>query len=215
MTIPYQAPTRPLFGTSAEDYIDAVLGCVPGAADRLRIDAELRARLDPTVTLERAIATYGRPRDLAEFYLAAKPLESAPFFRRAIAALIDIPSVMVTGFLIFYLSWQLMGRGDQSLIASIMSGNPYAVILGFASLFVMSPVYYVVAESTFSRTVGKALLGLRVVRESGAKISVGQAIVRQIPLFFSFYLIDAAFALFTEKKQRAFELISRTRVVRA
>ena len=56
-------------------------------------------------------------------------------------------------------------------------------------------------------------MGLRTVRESGAKITIGQAVVRQIPLFFSFYLFDALFALFTKKKQRLFELISKTRVV--
>jgi uncharacterized RDD family membrane protein YckC len=36
-----------------------------------------------------------------------------------------------------------------------------------------------------------------------------------VPLFFSFYVLDAAFALFTTKKQRLFELISKTRVVKA
>lgn len=213
MTIPYQAPTRPLFGTSAEDYIDAVLGCVPAEADRQRIDAELRARLDPAVTLDRAVATYGQPRDLAEFYLAAKPLESAPFFRRAVAALIDIPSVIATGFAIFYFAWKLFGSGG-SFITAILTGNILAIGLCFATLFLMSPLYYITAETMFSQTVGKAIMGIRTVRESGARITIGQAIVRQIPLFFSFYVLDAAFALFTKKKQRLFELISKTRVVR-
>jgi uncharacterized RDD family membrane protein YckC len=214
MTIPYQAPTRPLFGTSAEDYIDAVLGCVPAAADRQRIDAELRARLDPAVTVERAIAIYGRPRDLAEFYLAAKPLESAPFVRRAIAALIDIPSVIATGFAIFYFGWQLFGSGG-SFITAILTGNILAIGMGFAALFLMSPLYYITAETTLSQTVGKAIMGIRTVRESGARITIGQAFVRQIPLFFSFmYALDAGFALFTKKKQRLFELISKTRVVK-
>src|SRR4051812_33048997 len=214
MTIPYQAPTRPLFGTSAEDYIDAVLGCVPAAADRQRIDAELRARLDPAVTLERATATYGQPRDLAEFYLAAKPLESAPFVRRAVAALIDIPSVIATGFAIFYFAWKLFGSGE-TFVTAILTGNVLAIGMCFATLFLMSPLYYITAETMFSQTVGKAIMGIRTVRESGARITIGQAVVRQIPLFFSFYVLDAAFALFTKKKQRLFELISKTRVVKA
>src|SRR3954470_1125482 len=114
MTIPYQASSRPLYGTSAQDYIDAVLGCVPAVEDRQRIETELRGRLDPEISVERAVATYGHPRDLAEFYLAAKKLESAPFFRRLVAALIDIPSVLIAGFLIFYLAWKLIGRGGES-----------------------------------------------------------------------------------------------------
>jgi uncharacterized RDD family membrane protein YckC len=50
---------------------------------------------------------------------------------------------------------------------------------------------------------------------SGARISVGQAIVRQLPMFLQVYWIDVLFALFTDKSQRAFEMLSKTRVVRA
>ena len=57
--------------------------------------------------------------------------------------------------------------------------------------------------------------GIRVVSETGARISLGQAIVRQLPMFLQVYWIDAMFALFTDKSQRAFEMLSKTRVVRA
>jgi uncharacterized RDD family membrane protein YckC len=63
--------------------------------------------------------------------------------------------------------------------------------------------------------VGKRLLGLRVVRESGARISFGQAVVRQLPMFLQVFWIDAMFALFTDRKQRAFEVLSKTRTVLA
>lgn len=214
MTIPYQAPPRPLYGTSAHDYVEEVLACVPGAENRQRIEAELWARLDPRIPIEQAIATYGHPRDVAELYLAATPLVSAPFFRRVAAALIDIPSVVLSGFGFFYVMWKVIGTGE-SFITAIVTGNPIAIALCFATLFLMSPMYYIIAETTTSQTVGKYIMGLRTVRESGAKISVGQAILRQVPLFFSFYAFDALFALFTSKKQRLFELISKTRVVRA
>lgn len=213
MTVPY--PTRPLFGTSAEDYIDEVIGCVPPGPQRQRIEMELRARLDPQVTLEQAIARYGHPRDVAEFYLASAPLESAPFFRRLVAAMIDIPSVIATGVLFFYFAWKLIGFGSQSFIGAILVGNPLAIVLCFATLILMSPMYYIVSETWTSQTVGKALMGLRTVSESGVKITVGQAIVRQIPLVFGFYFFDGLFALFTRRKQRLFELISKTRVVKA
>jgi uncharacterized RDD family membrane protein YckC len=212
MTIPYQA--SPIFGTSAQDYIDAVLAWVPATEQRQRIEMELRSRLDSRVTIEQATATYGRPRDVAEFYLAAQPLQSAPFFRRLVAALIDIPSVILTGFLFFYFLWKIISRGESPLVA-VFGGNVIAIVLCILTAALMTPAYYVIAESWTSQTIGKALMGLRTVRESGAKISVGQAIVRQIPLFAGFYLFDAAFALFTKKKQRLFELLSKTRVVRA
>lgn len=52
-----------------------------------------------------------------------------------------------------------------------------------------------------------------MVRESGARITLGQSMLRQLPWFLQIFWADALFALFTEKKQRAFELISKTRVV--
>ena len=202
----------------ADEYIDNVLSYVPPGPQRERIELDLRANLAAHVgrgTLDPAFEQFGEPRAVAESYLAREPLVAGPIGRRILAAMIDIPSVIASGFVLFYAAWKLFGTTDSSFIASIVAGNPVAMALGLATLMVMSPLYYVVAESTTGQTVGKALLGLRVVRESGAKISVGQAIVRQIPLMCNFYLLDAAFALFTDKKQRAFEMISKTRVVRA
>ena len=63
------------------------------------------------------------------------------------------------------------------------------------------------------RTLGKRLLGIQVVRESGARISLGQSLLRQLPFVGQFFFIDALFALFTVKKQRAFEMLTRTRAV--
>lgn len=63
-------------------------------------------------------------------------------------------------------------------------------------------------------TIGKRLMGIHVVRESGARISLGQSLIRQLPILGSaLIIIDVAFALFTERKQRAFELITKTRAV--
>jgi hypothetical protein len=82
-------------------------------------------------------------------------------------------------------------------------------------LFVISPLYTVLSEYCAGKTVGKWLTGLRVVRESGARIGLGQAFVRQLALVFQVFMFDCLFALFTEKRQRACELLSKTRVVRA
>ena len=50
------------------------------------------------------------------------------------------------------------------------------------------------AEARYCRTPGKKLMGLYVVRESGARISFGQAIVRQLPVFLNIFWIDALFS---------------------
>ena len=39
--------------------------------------------------------------------------------------------------------------------------------------------------------------------------------MRNLPWLLEFFWIDALFALFTDKRQRAFELLSKTRVVRS
>ena len=65
------------------------------------------------------------------------------------------------------------------------------------------------------QTLGKRVAGLQVVRESGAPIGLGQAIVRLLPVALQIFWIDVLFALFTDKRQRAFEMLSKTRVVRA
>ena len=87
----------------------------------------------------------------------------------------------------------------------------FTVFVGGSILF---GVYTIVAEHNAGRTLGKRVLGIRVVRETGARISLGQAIVRQLPMFLQVFWIDVLFALFTDKSQRAFELLSKTRVVR-
>lgn len=75
-------------------------------------------------------------------------------------------------------------------------------------------IYTVIAESQTGQTIGKRARGIHVVRESGRRASLGQAFVRQLPILLNIYWIDAMFALFTEKRQRAFEVLSKTRVVR-
>ncbi len=73
--------------------------------------------------------------------------------------------------------------------------------------------YPVLAEYLYGKTFGKHIMGLRVVRESGARISFGQSVVRQLPMLTQVWWIDMLFALFTDRHQRAFELLSKTRVV--
>lgn len=92
--------------------------------------------------------------------------------------------------------------------------GPLAVLASVILATWLFALGIVVAEARLGQTLGKYLFGLRVVRESGARISVGQAVVRQLPMFLEVFFVDALFALFTEKSQRAFELLSKTRVVR-
>ena len=142
---------------------------------------------------------------LAESYLSAVPLTAASFLSRVGAKLIDA--------VVFFI-----GAAILACTAWFLAPDELAPIFLFVTILFSSlsfAVYTVLAESTSGQTVGKRLMAIRAVRESGARISAGQAVVRQLPMFFEVFWVDALFALFTERSQRAFELLSKTRVIRS
>lgn len=195
---------------TADDYVNRVLDWLPaGTPDRHQIGTELRGLLTERVaggqSIDEAVAQLGDPLALAESYLTAVPLVSAPFGRRAAAKLID--AALILAFIVPSVLFLFMVARDEV--------RPFLVLGGVLIATFAVALYLVFAEVRFGQTIGKHFLGLRVVRESGARISVGQSIVRQLPMFMQMYWIDVLFALFTEKSQRAFELLSKTRVVRS
>ena len=144
---------------------------------------------------------------LAESYLSAVPLVSAPYWRRAAAKILDVLLLTVAAFVIFAPGVWLLWYNEHHMLLAFM---PLLVILTVSLLFL---VYTAVSEWQWGQTVGKYLLAVRAVRESGARVSIGQAVVRHLPVILQVFWIDVLFALFTEKSQRAFELLSKTRVV--
>jgi uncharacterized RDD family membrane protein YckC len=202
-----------------EEFIDQVLSRIPHTPRRQQIEMDLRAhiaeRLEHGQTVDEAIAQFGDPDILAESYLASIPLVSASFLDRAAAKLIDIPAILVTGAAFLWAIWQLVGPPGQPFIPGIVqTESPIVRVVCLLALVVMCPGYFIFSEYLTDQTLGKRMLGLRVVRESGARIGLGQSVVRQLPLVGSFFLLDVLFAPFTDKHQRAFELITKTRVVR-
>ena len=135
------------------------------------------------------------------------PLVGAPFWRRAAAKILDVLVLSAAAFVIFApVAWLLCTLEHEFLLAFM----PLLVILTVSLLFL---VYTAVSEWQWGQTIGKYLLGVRAVRESGARLSIGQAVVRHLPVILQVFWIDVFFALFTEKHQRAFEMLSKTRVV--
>lgn len=197
---------------TAEDYIDRVLQHMPGATPlRSQIALELRGHFAERATngqsLDDIIRQLGDPVALAESYLSAVPLVSAPFWRRAAAKILDVLLLTVAAFMIFAPGVWLLWYNEHHMLLAFM---PLLVILTVSLLFL---VYTAVSEWQWGQTVGKYLLAVRAVRESGARVSIGQAVVRHLPVILQVFWIDVLFALFTEKSQRAFELLSKTRVV--
>jgi uncharacterized RDD family membrane protein YckC len=152
--------------------------------------------------LDAVLARFGDPARLAASYLSEVPLVSASSWRRAVAMAIDVAIPAIIAVPLAALAE--VSPDTLPFVPAIIS--LFAVIAGFVA-------YIVVGESRYGQTLGKHWLNLLVVRESGARISVGQAIVRLLPCVLHIWWIDMIFALFTERRQRAFELLSKTRVV--
>jgi uncharacterized RDD family membrane protein YckC len=196
--------------TTADGFISRVLDALPTATPRRhQIAMELRShiaeRLSSGLPLDAVLAQLGDPLALAESYLSAVPLVPGSFWARAAARIVDLLIVAAVLAPFGLLAW----------FASPPEVMPLFV-LGYVLLgSLLFAAYPIVTEAVYGKTVGKHLMGLRVVRESGARISLAQSIVRQLPVFLQVFWIDALFALFTERHQRAFELLSKTRVVRA
>jgi uncharacterized RDD family membrane protein YckC len=189
-------------------YVQSVVDHLPrGLPLRDQIAMELRShvaeRVEHGQPLDDVLRQLGDPLTLAESYLAAVPLQNARLLPRIVAKLIDVAVVVSVVVAIAAALWSVLPQEAVNFL-------PVLSILACVFDFV---AYTAIAEYRYGRTLGKRLMGIQVVRESGARISLGQALLRQLPFFGQFFFIDALFALFTERRQRAFELITKTRAV--
>jgi uncharacterized RDD family membrane protein YckC len=196
---------------TTDQYVQAVLSHMPASTPRReQIGTELRShiveRLEHGVPLDEVLRQLGDPAALADSYLAEVPLTLPPHGRRIVAKVVDTLVILFGMALIALASVGSAALVDEDLI---WLGMVEAIILGG----ILGSMYTVVAEWHYGQTIGKYLCDLRVVRESGGRISFGQSIVRQLALFLQVGWIDAMFVLFTDRRQRAFELLSKTRVV--
>ena len=74
--------------------------------------------------------------------------------------------------------------------------------------------YFPLLEARFGKTLGKHLVAIRVIRENGAPIGLGQAFVRRLSFYFEMLVVDALFIPFTDHRQRALDIVAKTIVAR-
>lgn len=195
---------------TADAYIASVLDQMPNDTPlRDQIAMELRGhvaeRQEQGVEMDDILDQLGDPKLLAESYLSAVPLEAASAGERLAAKFIDAFMSLLVLVPLMYLCTRVAPGIPLVTVVLLVGLGGGCVLLG---------IYTTIAESSSDQTIGKKWMGIRVVRETGARISYGEALVRQLPLVFQVIWVDALFALFTDRSQRAFELLSRTRVVR-
>lgn len=117
-----------------------------------------------------------------------------------------------------------------SIVIGLMSGGGYAehgdgwgnagVNIGgnlFWLLLAVAVGYYVVCEAATGATLGKRMVGIRVIGEDGEHITFGAAVIRNVlrlidALFF--YLVGFMFALLSARGQRLGDRAAHTIVIR-
>jgi uncharacterized RDD family membrane protein YckC len=143
-------------------------------------------------------------------------LQYAGFLPRAAAFVIDM---------VIVLSIMAAMIGLGAMISNIVPPDPEGVetviggvLIGIAGVFAISAVglmllFFPILEGRFGQTPGKRLLNLRVLKENGLPIGYKEALLRRLSFYFDFFLPDALFIPFTQKKQRALDIVARTIVV--
>ena len=209
--------------SAEETYIRNVLGRVWVDDDhRRRLEADLRAHFararedgEPAASVA---ARLGAPEEVAAEMMADVEIEVAGFWERTVAFFADI-AVLFGVAIPFLAGCALLVPWLQRLDGATWADVPVilallaAVSLGVAAMGV-GLLYFPIFEKRFGKTPGKHLMRLQVRDETGAEITWGQAIIRRLPLYFELIVLDAIFVPFSKRKQRAFDMVADTIVVR-
>src|SRR5918999_1567635 len=130
--------------------------------------------------------------------------------RRVLATIVD---GVLLGLLFFVMS-MLFGSSsaEGGQVNASLNGLPFLMYL------VLVVAYYVLMEGYLGQTVGKMLLGIKVVREdSGEVLGLQGAAIRTVLRIvdgFFFYLVAFISVLASAKNQRLGDMVANTLVVR-
>ena len=126
---------------------------------------------------------------------------------RAVAVIIDTILLFVVAYAIALATGGVTGTGFQ------LTGGPMFIWLAIAM------AYYIVLEAQFGATIGKRIVGLKVVKlEGGGPIDWQTSIVRNLLRLvdgFFFYLVGAIIVWTSNRKQRLGDRVAATVIVRA
>jgi len=105
-------------------------------------------------------------------------------------------------------------------LAGVVSGNPLrSASISSAVAALLTFAYFTYMEGTYGQTLGKKLLGLVVVTESGGDCELDDAVVRNLLRFVDAlpfaYLLGAIVIFISDEDQRLGDLAADTVVARA
>jgi len=165
---------------------------------------EGESRGDSTVQI---IDRLGSAEAVAAAFNAERKLEYAGFWIRLAAFLGDMSVFILMAVPIVFLA-----------LATEVANVPKPIAIPSIALFALGFIgvallYFPLLEARFGKTLGKRFMRIRVIRENGGNISVGQGFVRRLALYFELLVPDAIFIPFTDKKQRALDILAKTVVI--
>lgn len=121
--------------------------------------------------------------------------EIAPFHLRLFAWLIDC----VIFFIYYFLAWAIIRSYFSDMYDNHEKQEWYNENIHWLWLFVLMPIaiYHVVTESTMNgQTVGKKLMGIRVINEQGGNATVSQYIIRWLLRVSDYMMLIALLLVF-------------------
>lgn len=198
-------------------YVDEVMRNVfASAEDRERLEADLRSHFTEAETEGRSprgiIESLGTPEEVAVAFNAEREFRYAGFWQRLIAFFGDAGLLMCVLLPVLTLGLLAGVVGEEPSNVSIVWLIPFGLL--FLAILGLGIFYFPLLEAHFGKTFGKHLMRIRVVREDGSPIGLGQAFVRRLSFYFDFLWVDALFVPFTERNQRALDIIAKTIVAR-
>lgn len=132
----------------------------------------------------------------------------AGFWIRFAAATID--GLITNGMLIIPSIFLLVSGVTEGLIPGILGLLTIAILIGTILYFGMMPA------TSFQGTLGKKMLGLKVVNDTGGKISMGQSWIRYLGyIVSSIFYVGYIMAAFTDRKRALHDMMADTYVVKA
>ena len=110
-------------------------------------------------------------------------------------------------------------HGSFALSLPLSGWSAISFVVGYTLFFTLVFfLYFIILEGLGGATVGKRLLGLRVVREDGSACGLGRAVVRNVLRIIDglpfLYLLGVVIIGRSEKKQRLGDILAKTVVVR-
>lgn len=193
------------------EYVDAVLAHLSlDFPNRDRIEQDLRSHIEDRVktgmTEEEIIQRMGSPSEVAASFETQVVMAYAPYSDRLGAFLIDVFIFLP----VIAAMYCLPGLMPSPTCKVLLEGGVYLnaiLVLG----------YFPISEYLWGRTVGKACFNLQVRSIDGGKITIVQAFLRRITLFWLNYswlfIVDAGGALISPTRQRLTDMLARTVVV--